>query len=100
MPDDDGYPTDEELNEIIAWSPGGAWAGKEPWLPILDLVAAAWDTDYGASRVDGKVWTFITGGWSGNEDVLHALSQNFSAWSLLWLASYRGGKHEFGVRDD
>jgi len=97
--DDDGYPEEEELQEIRNWKPEGDWKGTEPWLPILDLVRGAWNHDIGKVILDGETATFITGGWSGNEETLGALSDNFSAWSLLWVASFRGGKHIFGIKD-
>jgi len=97
--DDDGYPEEEELEEIKNWKPEGHWSGTEPWLPILELVCGAWNHDMGKVVLEHQTATLITGGWSGNEDVLGALSDNFSAWSLLWIASFRGGKHVFGIRD-
>ncbi len=93
------YPDSRELDAIAAWKPPEGWKGDRPWLPILQLVADAWNTDMGRAKREGDVWTFITGGWSGNEDILGALEENWSARSVLWLASYRGGKHEFGVKE-
>jgi len=98
MLDDDDYPEEEALEEIKNWKPPEPWSGKNPWLPILDLVLENWSS-IGKATWDGQELTLVTGGWSGNEDVLVALSKNFGAWSMLWKASFVGGKHIFGIHD-
>ena len=96
---DDGYPEDEELDQIRTWTPGPKWSGSEPWLGILRPVVSAWNRDMGRADWDGQVLTLVTGGWSGNEEVLGALEDNRCAWSMLWLSSHRGGKHTFGIKN-
>ncbi len=98
MLNDDDYPEEEALVEIQQWKPSSPWSGTDPWLPILGLVLENWSS-IGKATWDGQELTLVTGGWSGNEDTLVALENNFSAWSMLWIASFRGGKHIFGVRD-
>jgi hypothetical protein len=97
---DDRYPAEADLLAIEKWAPMGQWSGCRPWLPVLQLANDAWNHDMGRVLLNDEVYTFVTGGWSGNEDIIAALGKNFSAYSSLWLASYRGGKHEFGVRND
>lgn len=94
------YPDSAELTAIKKWKPVGHWVGSTPWLPILELCDQAWNHDMGKVVRNGTEVTFITGGWSGNEDIIGALGDNLSAYSLLWLESHRGGKHIFGVRND
>lgn len=93
------YPDSADIKAIEQWNPGPEWSGSESWLPILTLMEEAWNHDMG--RV---IWndartecTFITGGWSGNEEILGAMSDNFAARSMLWLSSHRGGKEVYGV---
>ena len=95
------YPTDAELEAITAWTPGPKWSGSEPWLGILQECSDAWNHDMGHALWDDdkKQMTFVTGGWSGNESVLSALHENFSARAMLWLASFRGGKEIWGIKD-
>lgn len=40
-------------------------------------------------------YTFSTGGWSGNEDLIRAMEQNWMIWSLTWVQSRRGGHYIF-----
>lgn len=95
------YPDTAELAAIASFSPGEKWSGSEPWLPILQLCCDAWNHDMGVVRVtdDGKQWTFITGGWSGNEEILEELDRHQTARHMLWLESHRGGKYVYGVRE-
>jgi hypothetical protein len=96
----DEYPDDEQILAIQKWQPMGQWSGSRPWLPILQLMSDAWNHDMGRVKQDGDVWTFCTGGWSGNEEIIGAIHKNFSAHSMLWIASFRGGKFVYGVDDD
>lgn len=65
----------------------------------------AWDSDFG-KVVTKRVYkvraaeyavqtTFITGGWSPNEDVIEAMHRNTILWMLCWESSHRGGKFVF-----
>ena len=38
-----------------------------------------------------------TGGWSGHEDIIGALQDNFMFWSLYWRATIRGGHYTFKI---
>lgn len=82
--DSDGYPTDETLDTIRTWT-NGDWSG------LLAFVTSAWNTNYGAVRQKSSTIRFITGGWSGNEEVLSALKENTAFWTKFWLRDERGG---------
>lgn len=91
------YPTEEQLLAIKDWQ------GRDPEA-IVKLIREAYNTHYGAIRLQNardilrgraRRLVLITGGWSGNEDVIHALQQNFVWWILTWRSSERGGKHVF-----
>ena len=93
--DRDGYPTEETLKAFSQWpfeDPAG-------WLAFAE---SAWNKTYGHWRSNGPRITAVTGGWSGNEDVIEAMSDSYILWSLCWYMSKRGGLHEFkapeGVR--
>ena len=67
MFDKQGYPTDEYLALVReAKSLEGA----------LELVDDAWKWGHRSGEVRPGIWTFSTGGWSGNEDLLEALYRN------------------------
>lgn len=85
--DDDGYPTDEELERLEKWpfdDIGGAFAFvKSLW----------WMPDFGVVEANGILY-LATGGWSGNESVIEAMLRNVGI-STRWICSSRGGAHEF-----
>lgn len=82
------YPTPEELRELE--DADNAHTLRE----ILELAIELWG-ECGVIRKRGNTVVFITGGWSGNEDIINALGKNFMFWSSCWCASYAGGKHIF-----
>jgi hypothetical protein len=86
---DDGYPTDEELEKIAKWH-------YEDFEGLLEYVKARWayaDAGYWRKR-GGKYWV-STAGWSGNESIITALERNFHFWSFCWILSRRGGHYIF-----
>lgn len=85
--DSDGYPTAKTLWTIREWpadDPSG-WLGyaREAW-KYSDHVST-----------DGYEWTFATGGWSGNEDLITYMGRNTILWHMCFESSYRGGKYVF-----
>lgn len=104
--DGDGYPSDETLDAIRDWP-------HTDFPALMEFVAEAW-SDYGFfaqhasddapllaligdDKDDGCWWTCATGGWSGNESILAALSMNTMFDAMCWAASVRGGYHEYHV---
>jgi hypothetical protein len=85
--DRDGYPEEHELETITKWDP-------MDFLGLIDYVQARWYYPE-AVKHEGKVWEFITGGWSGNEDLIRAMEENPFWWALHWYQSTRGGSHIF-----
>ena len=91
MPDD-GYPTDEELDQIEKYFVNGYEACE----CLCKLAADLWHWPEFASRNETGLWTFVTGGWSGNESIITSLHRNTMFWMLYWQSSERGGRHRFG----
>ncbi len=85
------YPHEADLKRIRDW-PFGEWKS------FMELVTDIWNHDYGQISQGNSRWTFVTGGWSGNEDILAAMQQNIGFWSQCWHSSYRGGQWEFEVK--
>lgn len=89
MPDDNGYPTQEELTKIATWPlqdiPG-----------LMRYIGSLWFwPDYW--RVRGRFVYAHTGGWSGNEDIVEAMMENVVFWGITWRLSLRGGHFKFEI---
>lgn len=97
--DNDGYPTQEELDTIANWKLN---------LPLLaNYVQERWNwgknmwiirngkTELGQPCLKIKAHT---GGWSGNEAIIDALAKNQLFWLTCWVSSRRGGHYEFEIR--
>lgn len=91
MPDEDGYPTDEELERVRTWDvqdPAGCF----------DFIKSLWwAPDWGwqeESESGRRRYHLSTGGWSGNESLIDAMQGNF-LWTLTWQSSRRGGHYVF-----
>ena len=89
------YPTGTELRYIKNYD----LAQKHPFGLIEFIQEIWWNAGTGVvikgkrvKRVELHTW-----GWSGNEDIVGALSSNFIFWSLYWQKSYRGGHYYFKV---
>jgi len=81
------YPSDTELDQIKNWpieDSGG----------LLEFVASIWNWPDYAMLKDG-IWHLSTGGWSGNEDIIHSMQSNHMFWTLCWQSSARGGHFTF-----
>jgi hypothetical protein len=93
--DKDGYPTDETLRIVREWK------HENRFNNLMAFVRDAWKYDgfNTTLREDGKafVYTVHTFGWSGNEELIGALSGNQLFWALCWQESRRGGHYRFEV---
>jgi len=88
MPDQDGYPTDEELQRIRDW--------PLHFEGLVEFVAQLWRYPCGVKR-RGRVVVLHTFGWSGNEEVIGALQQHPVFWCFCWQKSFRGGHYWFAL---
>lgn len=87
------YPSELELKAIEEWD-------AKDLTGLVTFVEDIW-SDYGWMEVKGKnikKVTLVTGGWSGNEDIVRALDTNL-AFRLSWEASFRGGKHIYKIQN-
>ena len=98
--DNDGYPTEETLETIAEW--------RGSYRDLLEFARQAWHwLDYVSiaktkNTFGNEVleYTFVTGGWSGNEDVISALHKNIVFYAFCWKESHRGGRHIYEVKDE
>ncbi|MHA1852722.1 MAG: hypothetical protein ACTSUF_04335 [Candidatus Heimdallarchaeaceae archaeon] len=98
MPDEEGYPTEEELNKIENWD------ASDPE-GLLDFIEDLWCytdgyrfvIESGKNNGEKVIDVYLsTGGWSGNESIIAALRKNIF-WSLYWQKSERGGHYWFKI---
>lgn len=91
--DGDGYPRVEVAEAIKNWE----ITKFEDCITLLEYVGDVWKyKDWGWER-DGNEYHISTGGWSGNEELMAALEQNWMFWNMCWVQSRRGGHYIFEV---
>lgn len=97
--DEHNYPTEETLETIKTW-PWGEYVG------LVGFLEEAVCKPYGSVCVHESTGIlnepvlkvrFVTGGWSGNEDIIAALHANFGFWLTCWESTTRGGLWTFEV---
>lgn len=88
------YPTEEELEELERLNFLHNLTG------FLDYLESLWNTDHGKFELTGKKvkkLKLVTGGWSGNEDVVRGVPFMFN--DLYWQQSIRGGVHIYKIKE-
>lgn len=97
--DKDGYPTKNALKKLKNWK-----HTHSDFNEFLDFIKSVWwSPDWGWHESKGKddftkkpirILSLSTGGWSGNEDIIDAMSHTWF-WMLYWKESRRGGHYTF-----
>ena len=95
MLDENGYPDEQSLDRIKEWD-----ILKDGIDGLLALVEE--NTQWADRQIhrSGKYvirYEYHTGGWSGNEDVIESLRNNFIFWSMFWQKTTRGGHYYFKI---
>ena len=90
--DRNAYPTFETCQKIKNWNQ------CDP-VGLFEFLKAAWHDNGCIREPEAHVIELITGGRSGNEELLHALKSNV-AWGLCWQMSQRGGLHRFEIPEN
>lgn len=87
---EDGYPTEECLDTIRKWDP-------RDFKGLIELLHEVWAYAPSAirERGGGDLVLISTYGWSGNEDIMAAIQDNFMWWSFHWHSARRGGHYRF-----
>jgi hypothetical protein len=93
------YPSDIVLKEIKNFD-----IAQRDIDELIDLIENEWEfSECGFNykrKYDGfRTLELHTFGWSGNEDIILALKQNFGFWSCFWRKSEAGGHYYFRVKD-
>lgn len=99
--DEDGYPTEEAIEQIENWS----YNDPKGWFKFIENI---WHLrSWGWSEVrkayldspDKIEYHISTAGWSGNEDIIRAMQENNILWSDTWVQTRRGGHYIFEIKD-
>jgi hypothetical protein len=93
MPDEDGYPTEEELKILKDWD-------AKDIQGLLDFLKDIWWESGWGYKLRGKKVLKLelhTGGWSGNEEIIGEL-QGTMFWALYWQKTLRGGHYYFIIK--
>ncbi|RLC76536.1 MAG: hypothetical protein DRJ03_28500 [Chloroflexi bacterium] len=91
------YPSNAALDKIRNW----AW--EDGFENLMRFIKPLWryaDCGYWKEKRQykgRKRYYLSTAGWSGNEDIIAALRQNFAFWALCWVKSERGGHYVFEI---
>lgn len=86
--DKDGYPTEETLKAVREWP-------CEDFEGLIAFMKRAWQWPEFIQPLPQGGYSFSTGGWSGNEDLMQALEENRPVYFMYWYASLRGGHYEY-----
>lgn len=85
------YPNEEDLETIRTW--------KGSHKALMEFIEGIWwAADWGFSEGDDNKYYLSTGGWSGNEEIIGAMIENYVFWGICWDLSRKGGHHEFTVK--
>jgi len=100
------YPSDDDLTRIkewrVEWLNDGTHPLYGPWFAFIKSLW--WMPEWGWSEKDGydkdydrpvRIYRISTGGWSGNEDLLGAMENNFINWTQTFVQMRRGGHYIF-----
>jgi len=65
---------------------------------FFNFIEEIWDHQYGSFEKKAMEYILITGGWSYNEEIIMAMSDNAAIWALTWQLSRRGGYFYFSSK--
>lgn len=88
------YPSDDDLKRLREWDAADA----DGWFAFAKEVGNYWPDDQYWDEVDGRYY-ISTGGWSGNEDIIAAMRENFVLWHMWWESLRRGGHYSFASHE-
>lgn len=100
---DNGYPSTIEEFRIASWCDTRRFV-PDDLLALMDYVKVRWSypefwkeedvEDFGPHRQ----YTLVTGGWSGNEQLISALEDNQTFAMLAPYSWERGGRYVYRIR--
>jgi hypothetical protein len=94
--DENGYPDDDTLKQIETFDLGVKFENLHEYLKLIwenwEYANASWTYDKNTGCLQ-----ISTCGWSGNEEIIAAMKQNYLFWGIFWYQSKRGGHYWFQV---
>jgi hypothetical protein len=87
------YPLEEELDIIRKWD-----VIHGSMRELAEYVQTIW-TWKDFARIENNHLILITGGWSGNEEIVGAMLENRMIKSIYYYQWTRGGKYIFELGD-
>jgi len=84
------YPSDEDLEKIKTWE---SW-NIQDYHKFMAFIQTLWHWPDFFKR-NGNTYTLYTGGWSGNEDIIHAMHSNFIFWAMYFDENKRNSRYKF-----
>ena len=101
--DEDGYPTNEALDKISQWD----YNDLQGWMNFIEslwhLKPMVWYSEHKFDEDCNHWYTeyrVSTGGWSGNESIIHAMQENKLCWHFVWYSTRRGGHYVFRIEEE
>lgn len=83
------YPSDEQLETIRKWE-------YSDFPGLMAFIKQIWFySDSAYWRQKGDIYWISTVGWSGNEDIIAAMQDNYMIWTMNWYRTTRGGHYIF-----
>jgi hypothetical protein len=110
MLNQDGYPTNATLRRVEKWK----IRNHVELLALFEYIRQNWwAADWGFHHTEQEVnltyanatckkkhhFQLSTGGWSGNEDMVHSMRKNYVFWSMTWRVHKAGGHYDFEVEE-
>lgn len=92
--DDTGYPSEESLEFIKSFD-----FFKIGFNELANFIKLIWWNKEKGFVLKRNKLILITGGWSGNEDIISALQNNYIFWGQCWQKSERGGRYTFKIKN-
>jgi hypothetical protein len=90
------YPTEDELQTITDWN------FEDGWNELMTYIKSLWkyaDWGYSEETKDNLIrYRISTCGWSGNEEIISAMKENYMFWNMCWAQSRRGGHYIFEIQ--
>lgn len=93
------YITEDDLNQIKSWK------SEDDYHELMYFVQSIWYHGDYSEKIETSfdegtevTYSFSTGEWSGNEEIIKSLSANEMFWISCWYSSKRGGYFKFKIK--
>lgn len=93
----DDYPDEETLKKIREFDFGDKLQNSPDFFRLIYDNWLYHDTCW-RYDIEKDCLQISTGGWSGNEDIIEAMKDNFQFWLFFWYQARAGGHYWFMCR--